>query len=66
MNVALFDDTTTTGYNTIPGFACIEVLSASGGSGKYVVASMSTQYATAPSYGIGPSDGVTTLPKLLL
>ena len=66
VNVALFDDTTTTGYNKITGFACIEILSASGGSSKYVVASMSTQCATAPSSGIGPSYGVTTPPKLLL
>lgn len=66
VDVAIFNDTTTTGYNKITGFACIEILSASGGSSKYIVASMSTKCTTAPSSGIGPSYGVTTPPKLLM
>lgn len=66
VNVAVFNDTTTTGYNKITGFACIEILSASGGSSKYIVASMSTKCATQPSSGIGPSYGVTTPPRLFM
>lgn len=66
VTVPVFNDTTTTGYNTITGFACIEILSASGGSSKYIVASMSTKCATPPSSGIGPSYGITTPPKLFL
>ena len=66
VHVAIFDDTTTTGYNKITGFACVEILSASGGSSKYIVASMSTQCPTPPSSGMGPSYGVTTPPKLFL
>ncbi len=66
VNVAIFDNTSTTGYNKITGFACMEILSASGGSSKAIVASMSTKCTTAPSSGIGPSYGVTTPPKLFL
>ena len=66
VTVAVFNDTTTTGYNNITGFACIEILSASGGSSKYIVASMSTKCNTPPSSGIGPNYGVTTPPKLFL
>lgn len=66
VTVAVFNNTTTTGYNTITGFACIEILSASGGSSKSIVASMSTRCATPPSSGIGPSYGVMTPPKLFL
>ena len=53
-----------TGANTLVGFACIEILSAKGGSSNYVEASMSTKCPTPPSSGVGPNYGVTTPSKL--
>jgi hypothetical protein len=64
VSVAIFANNSTTGYNPITGFSCIEILSAVGGSSKYVQASMSTQCPTTPSSGIGPSYGVSGPPKL--
>jgi Flp pilus assembly protein TadG len=66
VTVPIFNNTTTTGYNKITGFACMEILSATGGSTKTITASMSNKCATAPSSGIGPNYGVTTPPKLFL
>ena len=66
VTVPIFNNTTTTGYNKITGFACMEILSASGGSNKTITARMSTKCATVPSSGIGPSYGVTTPAKLFL
>lgn len=63
VSVAIFANNSTTGYNPITGFACIEILSASGSS-KYVQASMSNQCPTIPSSGLGPGYGVAGPPKL--
>lgn len=66
VTVAVASNGAKSGYNSIMGFACIEVLDASGGSDKFVVASMSNKCQTPPSTGIGPSYGVTTPAKLFM
>lgn len=66
VTVAVASNGAKSGYNDIMGFACIEILDASGGSDKFVTASMSNKCPTPPSTGIGPSFGVTTPAKLFL
>lgn len=66
VTVGVVQDGAATGVNSLVGFACIEILSAQGGSSKYVEASMSAQCPTQPSSGIGPNYGISGPPKLFM
>ncbi len=66
VSIPVFENKSTTGFNSLVGFACIEILNAQGGSAKYVEVRMSKSCATPPSSGIGPGFGVTAPAKLFL
>ncbi|WP_291931933.1 TadG family pilus assembly protein [Limnohabitans sp.] len=48
----------------IVGFACLQLLDAVGGSGKYILAKMSNQCPPPQSGGVGPNYGVISQPSL--
>ncbi|WP_291915514.1 TadG family pilus assembly protein [Limnohabitans sp.] len=48
----------------IIGFACLQLLDAVGGSGKYILAKMSNQCPPPQSGGVGPNYGVISQPSL--
>ena len=48
----------------IVGFACLQLLDAVGGSGKYILAKMSNQCPLPQSGGVGPNYGVISQPSL--
>lgn len=48
----------------IVGFACLQLLDAVGGSGKYILAKMSNQCPLPLSGGVGPNYGVISQPSL--
>lgn len=48
----------------IVGFACLQLLDAVGGSGKYILAKMSNQCPPPLSGGVGPNYGVISQPSL--
>lgn len=48
----------------IVGFACLQLLDAVGGSGKYIFAKMSNQCPPPLSGGVGPNYGVISKPSL--
>jgi len=51
-------------YAEIRGFACLNVLSAKGGSEKYVLVQMSNKCPPPSASGIGPNYGVMSPPSL--
>jgi hypothetical protein len=46
------------------GFACLHLLDAVGGNGKYILAKMSNQCPPPLSGGVGPNYGVISQPSL--
>lgn len=48
----------------IVGFACLQLLDAVGGSGKYILAKMSNKCPPPQSGGVGPNYGVISQPSL--
>lgn len=51
-------------WTPIVGFACLQLLDAVGGSGKYILAKMSNQCPPPQSGGVGPNYGVISQPSL--
>ncbi len=67
VTVPVVQDISTHAYNAVVAFACLHILSATGGSGKYIVVQMSNNpdYCQASnSGGIGPAYGSLTPPRL--
>lgn len=62
--IPLAVDITTHAHNLITGFACIEILSAVGGSSGYISVQMSTRCPTPMSSGLGSGYGVLSPPAL--
>ena len=52
-------------YSSVSAFACLRILSANGGSGKYVLVQMSNQCVNPKAGGSGPGYGVFSTPKLV-
>jgi len=51
-------------WATTVGFACLHLLDAVGGNGKYILAKMSNQCPPPQSGGVGPNYGVISPPSL--
>ncbi|OYU10896.1 MAG: pilus assembly protein TadE [Comamonadaceae bacterium PBBC1] len=51
-------------FSKIRGFACMHILNAEGGNGKYIELQMSTLCQAPNSSGVGPNYGVMTPPRL--
>ena len=62
--IPLAVDITTHAHNPITGFACIQILSATGGSSGSIAVQMSTRCAAPMSSGMGSGYGVLSPPSL--
>lgn len=66
--VPVVNDVSTHAYNSVVGMACLHILSATGGSGKYILAQMSAdadKCQSKGSGGTGPSYGMYQPPRLV-
>ena len=52
-------------FSPVVAFACLRILSASGGSAKYVLVQMSNRCVNPKAGGSGPGYGVFSTPKLV-
>lgn len=65
VTIPVTDQVTNHAFSAVSAFACLRILSASGGSGKYVLVQMSNKCVNPRAGGSGPGYGVFSTPKLV-